>query len=80
MATYDLNIGEHKLTISSEDLQDIVVDFGTGELTIWQGTDRYLVIKEGGGHWEVSSLSGVSNHPGGFETQGGFLLVHQVAT
>jgi len=75
---YDLNVSTHRLTLSSEGLQDIVIDLDAAELTVWQGTDRYQVIAPGGGHWETSAPAGVSDHPGGFETSSGHLLVHNL--
>lgn len=76
--TYNLNISDRKLTISHEGLKDIVVEFSTSELTVWQDTDRYLVVAPGGGHWETGAPGGVSDHPGGFETEAGHILVHNL--
>jgi hypothetical protein len=76
---YDFSV-TGKLKITHEGLEEIVIDLADTAMTVWQGTSRYAEVKPGGGHWETSTLSGVSDHPGGFETENDFLLVHQVAT
>ena len=77
---YHLDINERKLIISHEGLEDIVVNLADAAMTVWQGTSKYLEVKAGGGHWETSAVSGVSDQAGGFETSGGFILVHQIPT
>lgn len=76
--TYSYDEANHKLTVKGDGLKDIVVDLGNTAFTVWQDTDRYLEVREGGGHWETSALGGVSDHAGGFETADGHLLIHNL--
>lgn len=80
--TYNIEIdpskGTAKLRVSSEGLMDQLFSLDADALTQWQGTDRVIELKPGGGHWETSSLGGLTTKPGGVEVEADHLLVHSL--
>jgi len=74
----DPTAGTAKLKLSSEGLQDLLYDLGADALTLWQGTDKVLVLAPGGGHWETSAPGDLTAKPGGVEIEAGHLQVHNL--
>ena len=67
------------VTLTAAGLANITFDGDDddGSVTLRAGGNRFLVIKPGGGHWEVSAPGSLSPSAGNLEIDGGHVVVHE---